>query len=85
MRLGEEHIFNNKSLTLITKKIMKKKNYLEPTMKFHQLKSGQILDGSPAGVTNGMNNNNTNSSYDGQGRGDYYEDGNWSNDGGWIN
>ena len=39
------------------------KKYEEPTMKFHQLKSGQILDGSPAGVTNGMNNNNTNSFY----------------------
>ncbi len=61
------------------------KKYEEPTMKFHQLKSGQILDGSPAGVTNGMNNNNTNPSNDGQGRGDYYENVDLSNDGGWIN
>jgi hypothetical protein len=61
------------------------KKYEEPTMKFHQLKSGQILDGSPAGVTNGMNNNNTNPKFDGQGRGDYYEMEDWKNDGGWIN
>lgn len=51
MRLGEEHIFNNKSLTLITKKIMKKKNYFQPRVKLHELKAkNSMLAGSPSDI-----------------------------------
>lgn len=42
MRLGEEHIFNNKSLTLITKKKIMKK-YEKPQTRLHMLKTAQMI------------------------------------------